>query len=180
MRSALATVAFLFSGVSFSSSVLAVPQDYVLSFSATYPIASATLFLTDYEYGEQLTTDNVQSFTYSSVKLGTVTSSVINRVDGGFNGIWSGYPSMYTNFALNFQAEDGQSYHFGTNWESLYWRMNPIGGSGDGNSVNSNMISGSEYLWTITPVPEPESYAMMLIGLGLMGAVARRRKSEQH
>ncbi len=27
----------------------------------------------------------------------------------------------------------------------------------------------------ITPVPEPESYAMFLAGLGLMGAVARRR-----
>ena len=29
---------------------------------------------------------------------------------------------------------------------------------------------------TITPVPEPESYAMLLAGLGLMGAVAKRRK----
>jgi len=28
----------------------------------------------------------------------------------------------------------------------------------------------------ITPVPEPESYAMFLAGLGLIGAIARRRK----
>jgi hypothetical protein len=29
---------------------------------------------------------------------------------------------------------------------------------------------------TVTAVPEPETYAMLLAGLGLMGAVARRRK----
>jgi hypothetical protein len=28
-------------------------------------------------------------------------------------------------------------------------------------------------------VPEPESYAMLLAGLGLMGAIARRRKAKQ-
>jgi len=28
-----------------------------------------------------------------------------------------------------------------------------------------------------TPVPEPESYAMFLAGLGLLGVVARRRKA---
>jgi hypothetical protein len=32
---------------------------------------------------------------------------------------------------------------------------------------------------TITAVPEPESYAMLLAGLGLMGAIARRRKAKQ-
>lgn len=30
----------------------------------------------------------------------------------------------------------------------------------------------------ITPVPEPETYAMLLAGLGLLGAVARRRKQK--
>ena len=43
-----------------------------------------------------------------------------------------------------------------------------------------------EYYYGVTvgalataPVPEPESYAMLLAGLGLMGAVARRRKVRQ-
>ncbi len=30
--------------------------------------------------------------------------------------------------------------------------------------------------WTLTPVPEPEIYAMMGLGLGLLGWVGRRRK----
>jgi hypothetical protein len=32
---------------------------------------------------------------------------------------------------------------------------------------------------TITPVPEPETYGMMLMGLGLVGCIARRRKDKQ-
>lgn len=31
----------------------------------------------------------------------------------------------------------------------------------------------------VSAVPEPETYAMMLAGLGLMGAIARRRKSKE-
>jgi len=34
-------------------------------------------------------------------------------------------------------------------------------------------------LAVFAPVPEPQTYAMMLAGLGLMGFVARRRKQEQ-
>jgi hypothetical protein len=29
------------------------------------------------------------------------------------------------------------------------------------------------------PIPKPETYAMFLAGLGLMGAIARRRESRQ-
>jgi len=32
--------------------------------------------------------------------------------------------------------------------------------------------------FTVNAIPEPETYAMMLAGLGLMGFVARRRKQK--
>lgn len=37
--------------------------------------------------------------------------------------------------------------------------------------------SSNAGLYRVTPVPEPETYAMMLAGLGLVGVVARRRRS---
>jgi hypothetical protein len=32
----------------------------------------------------------------------------------------------------------------------------------------------------LNPVPEPETYGMMLAGLGILGFLARRRKLGQH
>ncbi|MDP1658872.1 MAG: PEP-CTERM sorting domain-containing protein [Methylotenera sp.] len=40
-------------------------------------------------------------------------------------------------------------------------------------------INATNYVWRVAAVPEPETYAMMLAGLGLMGFVARRRKEGQ-
>ncbi|MBY0556757.1 MAG: FxDxF family PEP-CTERM protein [Burkholderiaceae bacterium] len=52
-------------------------------------------------------------------------------------------------------------------------------------SGNVSYVGGSNvdtyavlsYNYTAAPVPEPETYAMLLAGLGLVGAIARRRKS---
>lgn len=42
----------------------------------------------------------------------------------------------------------------------------------------SDSLGGSLDNVTVTAVPEPESYAMMLAGLALMGTIARRRKTK--
>ena len=36
---------------------------------------------------------------------------------------------------------------------------------------------GNPGLFTLAPVPEAETWAMLLAGLGLVGAIARRRRS---
>ena len=45
----------------------------------------------------------------------------------------------------------------------------------DGVAINPK----SQLIVLTTPVPEPETYAMLLAGLALMGALAKRRKSKQ-
>lgn len=48
---------------------------------------------------------------------------------------------------------------------------------GETNGTQGGLYSGGI---TVTPVPEPESYAMFLAGLGVMGAIAvRRNKSKK-
>ena len=47
--------------------------------------------------------------------------------------------------------------------------------SGDNGTVGFDNLQYG----VLTAVPEPETYALMLAGLGLVGALARRRKAGQ-
>lgn len=44
------------------------------------------------------------------------------------------------------------------------------------NMLRQDGVTDGQDMLYLTPVPEPETYAMLLAGLGLMGFVARRRK----
>ena len=45
--------------------------------------------------------------------------------------------------------------------------------------TGATLVTGSGTVYGITPVPEPETYAMLLAGLGLVGWAARRRKQAE-
>jgi hypothetical protein len=46
-----------------------------------------------------------------------------------------------------------------------------------GSAANASLNTAS-FSVAVTPVPEPETYAMLLAGLGLIGTIARRRKQK--
>ena len=46
-------------------------------------------------------------------------------------------------------------------------------------ALDNLQVASSLEIAAVTQVPEPESYAMFMAGLGLMGFIARRRKNGQ-
>ena len=45
---------------------------------------------------------------------------------------------------------------------------------------NENVVTSGWYTPTVAAIPEPETYAMLLAGLGLMGLIIRRRAGIEH
>jgi len=104
----------------------------------------------------------------ASILAGEVRSRVFNSTDVGAGDFsspvaWLGTTPTATStftgpvhFEYTLQGVAGQSYH-------LY-----VSGFGDGVQLDN---------LTVAAVPEPESYAMMLAGLGALGLMSRRRKT---
>jgi hypothetical protein len=161
-------------------------QDYTFNFNATcedcaLPLvngdfgrgpASATLKLTNYVLGENIS-GHVSSLVYTSDKLGTL------RMSSEASWSWGSFSSASGSLAyipgsngsnqvvVDFYTADGQRFGFGS-FADGYWGIYR-GGSG---TFDDYGLSGSS-AWSAAAVPEPETYAMLLAGLGLMGTRAR-------
>ena len=72
----------------------------------------------------------------------------------------------------------------GKSRSNMGWRMETINFKGEGRATTISFSGMNDSAYgmaldhvSVTTVPEPESFAMLLAGLGLVGVVARRRKN---
>jgi hypothetical protein len=74
--------------------------------------------------------------------------------------VLSGWTAMYAgtnDFWMELDATNTSTFRYTSVLKESYWR-------------------GDDVKISVVPVPEPETYAMLIAGLGLMGVVARRRR----
>jgi hypothetical protein len=60
---------------------------------------------------------------------------------------------------------------------SLFLEINTAVGPLEGGRINAVYVDDLQFALTTAPVPEPESYALLIAGLAVVGAVARRRRA---
>jgi hypothetical protein len=110
------------------------------------------------------------------VNLGSVTAGDV--ITFRLNVLSTG-DTFYSNKSMNF---DGVNHVYATSFSGdvgakipagTYLAFEDLRGGGDLNYHDENFV----FTNIAAAVPEPESFAMMMAGLGLLGFVARRRKS---
>lgn len=109
-------------------------------------------------------TDNA-AFNLNSLDLGTSYYAPTTGT-AQLNADLAGGGSFNTALALSDQF---QTFHLGLN-NVLAVHIHGVGGTSSAYTALDNV--------SVSAVPEPESYALLLAGLGLLGTVVRRRKSK--
>lgn len=110
---------------------------------------------------------------------GATPSSVTTVAGGGVSSV-STSPAGGPGGSFDFRYVLGGGSDKLQTTEAISWDAFGLGSSLPINGDLALHVQGTSFspssAWYISPVPEPETYAMMLIGLGLIGFSIRRQK----
>jgi opacity protein-like surface antigen len=82
--------------------------------------------------------------------------------------------NLTPSFLYGNVANSGTQINLTNNTGGLVW-FNNVNSITVTNVDNNDVMDGYDLAFHAIPVPEPETYALMLVGLGLVGFAARRR-----
>jgi len=132
--------------------------------------------------GQQLTINNLEmiwAFSYADQQTDVNGTGSLSLLDSAGN-------ALYT---TNMKTDTEGSVHFGQYFYNSDFPSLPASVTFNGlhyvGTVNSYLdpavtvrnYSSPAFYYTAASVPEPETYALMFVGLGLVGFIARRRQT---
>ncbi len=118
-------------------------------------------------------------FTFSLTDLSDISFSLGNTTIPGFSTIFSSaslYSTGPNGFALLGTVSTDSTP---TTFSALNAGSYGLQVAGFAAGAVGGLYNGAISISSVSAVPEPETYAMLLAGLGLVGAVARRRNKKE-
>ena len=126
--------------------------------------------------GNVLASSSVLSVNYADLTFVDVTSGISSAQLTAGQTYWFAATTVGLGGAGSYNVGGHTQNSAGIVDNGTFWFSNdPTGVNFGGKKFTPEMA----FSVSISAVPEPETYAMLLAGLGVMGAVARRRKAKQ-
>jgi hypothetical protein len=99
-------------------------------------------------------------------------------LDGSFMDFIASHGPNGSNDAFTFNAGNLSAATYGTNGAPFYATGGFYSGGFGGGGFGENFIASNWHLSSVNPIPEPEEWAMMLAGFGMVGYQIRRKQKD--
>ncbi len=130
------------------------------SFSGSFSFDDSALSSIGQEYlGANSFSITFLGTTYNLSQQAATTE--VSFLNGSLLGVSYSYDTAFPKFSMIASSGSGQS------WDVPYLAYSQL-------DLNGGVLEGAGTI-VYLPIPEPETYALLLAGLGLLGAVSRRR-----